>query len=38
MRNLTLSEMMHTLPLGDFHISGDFNKDVDKTVPGTIKI
>jgi hypothetical protein len=28
MRNLSLSEMMHTFPLGDFIISGDFNKDI----------
>ena len=30
MQNLTLSEMMHTFPLGDFEISGDFHTDVPK--------
>ena len=28
MQNLSLSEMMHTFPLGDFQISGDFHTDV----------
>ena len=28
MKNLSLSDMMKTFPLNDFHISGDFNKDI----------
>ena len=28
MRNLSLSEMMHTFPLKDFQITGDFEKDI----------
>jgi len=32
MRNLTLSEMMHTFPLNDFQITGDFNKDISNYV------
>ena len=30
MTNLSLSEMLHTFPLGDFQISGDFHTDVPK--------
>ena len=32
MKNLTLSEMVHTFPLNSFEITGDFRQDIDRYI------